>query len=122
MRELLCIFLGGGLGSICRYSIGAFLLHSSGRAFPWATLAANVIGCLCIGLLSGFFERRQVGIVYLLLVTGFCGGFTTFSTFSNETFQFLRQGLYFMALSYIFLSLVVGLIMLMVGFAMARNL
>lgn len=87
MRELLCIFLGGGLGSICRYSIGAFLLHSSGRAFPWATLAANVIGCLCIGLLSGFFERRQAGIVYLLLVTGFCGGFTTFSTFPTKRFS-----------------------------------
>lgn len=122
MRELLCIFLGGGLGSICRYSIGAFLLQSQGRSFPWATLAANVIGCLCIGLLTGFFERRQAGMVYLLLVTGFCGGFTTFSTFSNETFQFLRQGLYSMALLYIVLSLAAGLAMLLAGFAVARNI
>lgn len=78
MIRLLMIFAGGGLGSLCRYSIGAALLKNVDGHFPWATFAANAIGCLCIGLLAGYFERRQAGLVYMLLVTGFCGGFTTF--------------------------------------------
>ncbi len=121
MRELLFIFIGGGLGSICRYSIGAYMLNSLAQRFPWATFAANALGCLCIGLLIGYFSNRPTGVLYLLLVTGFCGGFTTFSTFSNETFQLLRQGLYAFALGYMALSFFVGIMSVAAGFYLVKN-
>lgn len=107
MFKLLCIFVGGGLGSICRYSIGAYIIHAT--HYPWATFVANALGCLFIGLLMGYFERAHTNWLYLLLITGFCGGFTTFSTFSNESVQLMRQGLYSTALCYMALSLLIGL-------------
>lgn len=122
MIKLLMIFAGGGLGSLCRYSIGAALLKNVDGHFPWATFAANAIGCLCIGLLAGYFERRQAGLVYMLLVTGFCGGFTTFSTFSNESVQLMRQGFYSLALGYMALSMCIGLMCTASGFWAAKNI
>lgn len=122
MLKLLCIFLGGGLGSLCRYSIGTYFIKSAEQHFPWATFAANALGCLLIGLLIGYFERVHTNWLYMLLVTGFCGGFTTFSTFSNESIQLIRQGFYFMALVYIAFSLFTGLIAAASGFFIIKNL
>ncbi len=115
MLKLLCIFIGGGLGSICRYSVGVYLIQSSQGRLPWATFIANALGCLLIGLLMGYFERTHTSWLYMLLVTGFCGGFTTFSTFSNESFQLMRQGLYTTAFGYMALSLFIGLSAVGVG-------
>lgn len=121
MLKLLCIFIGGGLGSMCRYTIGAYLLKSSTEHFPWPTFVANALGCLLIGLLVGGFERYHAHLLQMLLVTGFCGGFTTFSTFSNESVQLLRQGLYLLAITYMVLSLLVGLSAAGFGYFMVRN-
>lgn len=115
MLKLLCTFIGGGLGSICRYSVGAYLIQSSQGRIPWATFAANALGCLLIGILIGYFERAHTNWLYMLLVTGFCGGFTTFFTFSNESIQLMRQGLYTTAFSYMALSLLIGLSAVGVG-------
>lgn len=71
MLKLLCIFIGGGLGSICRYSVGAYLIQSSQGRIPWATFAANALGCLLIGILIGYFERTHTNWLYMLLVIGF---------------------------------------------------
>lgn len=122
MLKLFCIFIGGGLGSICRYSIGAYLIHAAHNRLPWATLVANALGCLLIGLLMGYFERTHTNWLYMLLITGFCGGFTTFSTFSNESVQLMRQGLYTMAFGYMALSLVIGLSAVGVGLYAAKML
>lgn len=121
MIKLLCIFIGGGLGSMCRYSISAYVLKSSAEHFPWPTFAVNTIGCLLIGMLMGGFERYHTNWLQMLLVTGFCGGFTTFSTFSNESVQLLRQGLYSLAIAYMGLSLFVGLMAAGFGYLMVRN-
>ena len=118
--ELLCVFLGGGAGSICRYVIGSYLLKAQTGGFPWGTLTANVLGCLLIGLLLGWFERRGAGLGQLLLVTGFCGGFTTFSTFSNETVQFLRQGATGVALCYAGVSIGAGLLLCTAGYCLVK--
>lgn len=118
--ELLCVFLGGGVGSICRYVIGTHLLKAPVGGFPWGTWTANVLGCLLIGLLLGWFDRRGVGLWQLLLVTGFCGGFTTFSTFSNETVQFLRQGAAGMALCYAAASIGAGLLLCAAGYFLVK--
>ena len=122
MRELLCVFLGGGVGSLCRYALGMWLSAPAGSPWPWGTYAANVLGCLGIGLLMGYFSGRPGSWWQLLLVTGFCGGFTTFSTLSNETFQLLRQGLYLWSLAYAFSSLLSGLCCVASGFALGNLL
>lgn len=121
IRNLLLIFIGGGIGSVCRYGLGAYMLSSTVNRFPLPTFIANTLGCLCIGLLMGYFSNRPTNILYLLFVTGFCGGFTTFSTFSNETFQFVRQGMYALALSYVLLSFFVGLLSVALGFYLCKN-
>ncbi len=120
MQEFICVFIGGGLGSLCRFVIGSHLLKSASHTFPWSTLAANAIGCLLIGLLIGYFERRGAGLLPLLLVTGFCGGFTTFSTFSNETVQLLRQGCYGLSLTYVGISLISGIVLTATGYLLAK--
>lgn len=122
IRELILIFLGGGMGSVCRYGVGAYMLKSVAVRFPVATLMANALGCLLIGLLMGYLSNRSASLWSLLLVTGFCGGFTTFSTFSNETFQYFRQGLYMLAIGYIVLSLFLGLLMVGLGFVATKNI
>ena len=122
MLKLFCIFVGGGLGSICRYSIGAYLIHAAHNRLPWATLVANALGCLLIGLLMGYFERTHTNWLSMLLITGFCGGFTTFSTFSNESVQLMRQGLYTTALCYMALSLIIGLSAVGAGLYVVKTL
>lgn len=121
MWNLLLIFIGGGAGSLCRYALSVLLPKSDAAThIPWATLSANVLGCLFIGLLSGYLGHRRAEWPYLLLVTGFCGGFTTFSTFSAEFFQLLRQGLFLPALAYAGLSFLCGIGMTALGFALTR--
>lgn len=122
IRELILVFLGGGMGSVCRYGVGAYMLKSVTVRFPVATLMANALGCLLIGLLMGYLSNRTASLWSLLLVTGFCGGFTTFSTFSNETFQYFRQGLYTLAIGYMALSLFLGLLMVSLGFVITKNI
>lgn len=117
LSELACVFIGGGLGSVCRYALGFLLPRLTMQHFPWATLAANLTGCLVIGALIALFERKGAGVASLLLVTGFCGGFTTFSTFSNDTVQMLRNGLYAMAATYTLASLAGGLTLCLAGYA-----
>lgn len=90
IKQLLLVFLGGGLGSVIRSLAGKLFPSSS---FPWSTLLVNVLGSLLIGLLFALFSRHIIGDNYrLLLAVGFCGGFTTFSTFSNENLHLMRDG------------------------------
>ena len=121
MYNLICVFIGGGLGSLCRYSIGAYLLKGTTSTFPWLTFLANILGCLCFGLIFGYLERRASAKLYLLLITGFCGGFTTFSTLTNETFHLLRSGYYYTAFTYVGATLLIGLFSLACGFLMMTH-
>jgi CrcB protein len=89
-KQLLLVFIGGGLGSVLR-SLASRLLPST--TYPLGTLLVNVLGSLIIGFLYALFSRQLIGENYrLLLAVGFCGGFTTFSTFSNENLHLLRDG------------------------------
>lgn len=114
MTAPLYVFLGGGAGSVCRYALG-LLLARLGNHWPWATWACNMVGCLLIGLLLGWFQRRPALACQLLFVTGFCGGFTTFSTFSSEVVQLLRSGQTALAAGYAVLSVTVGVACVALG-------
>ncbi|MEO6759375.1 MAG: CrcB family protein [Saprospiraceae bacterium] len=100
------VFLGGGAGSVCRYGL-ALLAQPWQPRFPWATLAANGLACLTLGWLLGWHsggllsDQRR-----LLLATGFCGGFSTFSTFTAESWQLFQEGQTAAALTNVGLSLV----------------
>jgi fluoride exporter len=91
MNNLFLIFLGGGLGSLARYGIGRALAGWS-LSMPYGTLAANVLACVVLGLFTGMVALRSSDAVLpyrALVAVGFCGGFSTFSTFSNETLMLL---------------------------------
>ncbi|MCR4994109.1 MAG: fluoride efflux transporter CrcB [Bacteroidales bacterium] len=112
IRNILFVALGGALGSVCRYLLSKYIDGS----FPWATLLVNLLGSLLIGFLTGFVARETLSPeMKLLLVTGFCGGFTTFSTFANESFSMMKSGDALMAALYIGASVVIGVLAVYVG-------
>lgn len=108
---LVMIFLGGGCGSVCRWglSLGLKRYAATLGGLPIQTLVANFVGCLLIGMATAWLSRHQHPQLALLLTTGFCGGFTTFSTFSLESLGLLRSGQVGMGLLYVALSLAVCL-------------
>ena len=111
----LYVFLGGGLGSIFRYGI-ARGLSSYHFIFPYATLVANILSCIVLGFFVSWSLREGMnGNLKLFFMVGFCGGFSTFSTFSSETFQLLQAGNYGYALANIGLSIMVCLFCIFIG-------
>ena len=127
IADLIAIFIGSGLGGVCRYLVSkAVQSHVAEYGmFPWDTLAVNVSGCLLIGLFYGLFDRLcPEGFISqqlrLFLTVGFCGGFTTFSTFINENYILFQSSDILMLLGYIALSLTIGFVMLYLGYAVTR--
>lgn len=109
-KELFAVFVGGGVGSVLRYSV-QMLMHQKITAynFPLATLSVNILGSFMIGLFYALSARFNLSAeVRLLLTAGLCGGFTTFSTFSNDTLELLRQGSVLAAVLYILVSVIIG--------------
>ncbi len=116
MINLLWVFIGGGLGSIARYLTGD-VLKSYTQLFPWGTLLANALSCIILGYLVAYNLKSPLSPSYrLLLMTGFCGGFSTFSTFSSETYLLLQDGKFSLALAYVAGSLIIGLLGIILGF------
>lgn len=114
MKILLAVFIGGGIGSACRFGVSQLVLSLSATKLPWGTLAANMLACLLLGLIfliGGKEIHRQHGWIALLVI-GFCGGFSTFSTFSFETLRLMREGMMLWAAGNIVLSVASCLLIL----------
>lgn len=118
LRQLLLVALGGALGSAMRYLTAILLARHYTGSIPLATLVVNVLGCFLIGLLIGLYSETTY--LRLLFITGFCGGFTTFSTFTAESYVMFREGAYGLALLYIAGSVLIGLLALWVGLYVSR--
>lgn len=114
MQQLLFIFLGGGLGSICRYGIAQLIPHSS--TFFYGTFVANVLSSLVLGIVAGLALKNAIsGDSRLFFITGFCGGFSTFSTFSAETLQLIESGNYLAMFNYAFWSILTCVVCIFLG-------
>ncbi|EAZ90966.1 fluoride efflux transporter CrcB [Crocosphaera chwakensis] len=119
----LMVFLGGGLGSCGRYLISKIINEQIDIMFPWGTLTVNLIGCLVIGVIIGLIERFPIHPYWgLLLVTGFCGGFTTFSSFSLENNLLLRNQEYCLLFIYTFMSLLWGFAGTFIGLMVVKKI
>ncbi|WP_228411300.1 fluoride efflux transporter CrcB [Kaistella carnis] len=113
--------MGGGLGSVLRFLISNYTQKLwNVNSFPMGTFVVNIIGCFLIGVLTSYFLKVD-NYLKFLLITGFCGGFTTFSTFSAENFSLWQNGNYPVLLLYVLLSIIVGLIAVYLGLQVAKN-
>jgi len=125
MFQVLIVFLGGGLGSVARHGVNIASSRLIGTNFPWGTLFVNVVGSFTMGLFAAWFAfKGNAGWsqhARLLLTTGFLGGFTTFSTFSLDTALLWERDAYAVAILYVGVSIVFGVLGLFGGLALVRS-
>jgi len=122
MQAFLFVFVGGGLGALCRYGISRIFLSSNSH-FPSATFIANVISCIILGSLIGLTLKEGLSSSQKLLwMTGFCGGFSTFSTFSGETFTLLQEGQTTTAMLYVLSSVLVCILCIWLGLVLSQKI
>lgn len=116
IKSLLLVFLGGGFGSTLRFLLSKYLNNTT-TGIPYGTFTANIIGSLCIGIILGFAAKNETISQQhtLLLATGFCGGFTTFSTFAYENHVFLKSGDFTTFFFYTIASFVIGFAAVFLG-------
>lgn len=121
MKQLLLVFIGGGFGSTFRYILAKYL-NSSANGIPYGTFAANILGSLLIGIILGVAAKNQtLSEQYtLLLATGFCGGFTTFSSFAYENHVFLKSGDFMSFFLYTIASFIIGFAAVFLGIFLVK--
>lgn len=124
MKQLIVIFLGSGLGGVTRYGLGRWIENWHNHYFPFGTLAVNVVACLVLGVVIGLADHRQMlsSTSKLFLTVGFCGGFSTFSTFSNETLHLFQQGNHWASVLYALLSILLCVVAVFGGLLIAERI
>ena len=120
MKAFIFVFLGGGIGSLLRYGIGSLMSGFSQR-FPFGTLLVNVIACVLLGYLIGVSSKNVLSPeMKLFLMVGVCGGFSTFSTFSAESFQLFNTGNAFYGILYMAASFLICLVAIYGGMQLGK--
>ena len=117
MKSFLLVFIGGGLGSALRYLV-AIAMNQYSKVLPFGTFTVNILGCLLIGMILGYAQKENTltSNQILLLATGFCGGFTTFSAFANENLELVKNGEIFNFSVYTIGSILIGILAVCIGF------
>ncbi len=120
IKSLLLVFVGGGIGSSLRYLLSKYL--NLGHLIPYGTFLVNILGSMILGIILGWAIKNESlnTPMNLLLGVGFCGGFTTFSTFSFENYAFLKSGDYLSFLLYFFGSLFFGILAILAGIFISK--
>ncbi|MDQ6902291.1 MAG: fluoride efflux transporter CrcB [Bacteroidota bacterium] len=123
MKIILAIGIGSFLGGISRYSLALFIQNKFLSAFPFGTMSVNIIGCFLIGLVYGLSDRGNISMeARVFLATGFLGGFTTFSAFSNDTISMLHDGQLWQSFTYVMCSVGIGLLATFTGISLIKYL
>ena len=123
MKSFILVFLGGGLGSGLRYLV-ATAMNQYSKVLPFGTFTVNMLGCLLIGLVLGYAQKENTltSNQTLLLATGFCGGFTTFSAFASENLELIRNGELFNFSIYAIGSVFLGIVLILIGYLLVNRL
>ncbi|MFC7336608.1 fluoride efflux transporter FluC [Haloferula chungangensis] len=127
MSTALLVFLGGGLGAVSRWGLAASVQSLADKTalkdFPWGILACNLFGCYLVGTLFGAFAHREhPAWLFPLAVTGFLGGFTTFSAFGNDTRQLFFEGFSALAFTNVLVSTIGGIALVFLGYKIAASI
>ena len=122
IKSLLIVGTGSFIGGAMRYLLSTLMKNVCGQGFPWGTLMVNLLGCFLFGMVFAMFSKSNAtdNTLYLLLTTGICGGFTTFSTFANESVQMLQYGNTSGFIGYVATSVVAGLALIALGYWVAK--
>ena len=121
LKNTIMVGCGSFLGGAARYLISVAMKTMS-KGFPWGTLVVNLVGCLVIGLLWGFFSKSssESSSWALFMTVGICGGFTTLSTFSKEALMMLQAGNFISLLAYVTISVIAGIALVAAGYYLVR--
>ena len=125
LRNILLVAVGGAAGSVARYLLSKAVQEAAASAFPWGTMTVNIAGCLLIGFIAGLplgGGEGQWNGLKLALTVGFCGGFTTFSTFMGESLTLAKGGDTLLSAAYIGASVAVGILAAAAGTQLAKAL
>ena len=122
VKTLLVVGIGGFIGTVARFVVARYFQYNVLSVFPWSTFIVNIVGSLLIGLIYGISEKGDFlsSDIRLFLTVGICGGFTTFSTFSNDSFMLVQEQEWFRFALYTSLSVFLGLVAVYVGRMMVK--
>jgi len=122
LKIILIVAIGGAIGSVCRFLTSVFIQKYTATFFPLATFIANILGCLLIGIAVGLLEKNNLtnSLVKWFFITGFCGGYTTFSAFGMESIALFQNQQSGLALANIGLSIIFGLLAVWFGLYLVK--
>ena len=124
LKSLLIVGTGSFIGGAMRYLLSTYIKNMYGQTFPWGTLVVNLLGCFVFGIIFALFNKHNStdNTFCLLLTTGICGGFTTFSTFANESVQMIQNGNIGEFIGYMATSVIIGIALIALGYWIVKVL
>ncbi|MFN5020293.1 MAG: fluoride efflux transporter CrcB [bacterium] len=122
LKNILLVLVGSAAGGSMRYITSLMIQSKNNTQFPWGTFLINIIGCFVIGMVYAMAARNATtgSDIKLLLATGFCGGFTTFSAFAFENLELFKSGMHMTALMYVILSVTLGILAVVLGASLIK--